>query len=184
MNKTVLLLGNPILRQESVNVNDFADPILKKQIEYLKDTLGQFRKENGFGRGIAAVQIGITKRFIALNLGEGTFVIINPEITFKSEETFTMWDDCMSFPDLVVRVKRHKTISIKYQDEEGKIKEWNNIDQAVSELLQHEIDHLNGVLAVDRAIDANSIIYKSEYDKNKEAYEIQCDYVIASTIKN
>jgi peptide deformylase len=56
----------------------------------------------------------------------------------------------MSFPWLMVKVQRHKSISITYQDESGQVKEWNHIDQATSELLQHEIDHLDGVLAVDR----------------------------------
>jgi peptide deformylase len=64
----------------------------------------------------------------------------------------------MSFPWLMVKVRRHKSISIQYQDEQGCTQEMNHIDQATSELLQHEIDHLDGVLAVDLALDQNSLV--------------------------
>ena len=60
---------------------------MKKEITDLKDTLEDFRKNNGFGRGIAAIEIGIMKRIIALNLGDKTFVVINPKIIEQSNET-------------------------------------------------------------------------------------------------
>ena len=83
----------------------------------------------------------------------------------------TLWDDCMSFPDLVVMVKRHKKISIEYNNENGEIQIWNDLTPSESELLQHEIDHLDGIMAIDKAIDAKSIIYKSEYNQNREFYQ-------------
>ena len=125
MQKQILLLGNPNLRDKSEEVIDFDDEQLKNEIINLKDTLDEFRKRNSFGRGIAAIQIGIAKRIIALNLGKDTFVTINPKIVSKSKEKFTLWDDCMSFPDLFVRVERFKTISIEYQDELGRRKLWD-----------------------------------------------------------
>jgi peptide deformylase len=66
-------------------------------------------------RGMSAPQVGVPKRIIALNLGSGTFFIFNPEITDKSSEKFTLWDDCMSLPSVMVRVKRHKSISVRYK---------------------------------------------------------------------
>jgi peptide deformylase len=119
---------------------------------------------------------------IALNLGEGPFVIVNPRIVRRSSEAFRMWDDCMSFPDLVVRVERHCSIDVEYFDEGGSRKEWLALDRATSELLQHEIDHLDGVLAIDRAIEASDIIYKEEYSKNRAYYDAMVDYVITPTI--
>lgn len=178
MNREVLLIGNITLREQSKPVTGFSDDILRQEITDLKDTLDTFRKVNGFGRAIAAVQIGILKRLIALNLGKETFVIINPKITSTSDEKFTLWDDCMSFPDLFVRVERYKTISIEYQDEEGNKKIWEHIGQAESELLQHEIDHLDGILAVDRIIEKEDIIYKSEFNKQRSYYENKVDYKI------
>ncbi len=178
MKSIVLLLGNPILNKVSEEINNFECDEFKSSLIELKTALEEFRKENGFGRGIAAIQIGIEKRIIALNIGNGTFCIINPKITWKSKETFLMWDDCMSFPDLVVKVKRNTHIEIVYQEENGKIVEWKNINQEISELLQHEIDHLDGILATQRGISFNEIIYKNEYRKNKDYYNRGINYGI------
>jgi peptide deformylase len=183
MSRDVLILGNPILRQVSAAITQFDDPKLKEEIKDIKEALETFRKEHGFGRGIAAIQIGIKKRMIALNLGKETYVILNPMITEYSKETFTLWDDCMSFPDLVVRVRRNRSISIECQDEHGENKVWDILGIAESELLQHEIDHLDGILATDRAIEKTDIIYKSEYNKEKEYYYNQVYYHIVPTIK-
>lgn len=182
MNKEILILGNPLLREKCKIVDDFDDQKLKYEIIEIKEALENFRNTKGFGRGIAAIQIGILKRIIALNLGKETFVIINPVITWKSKETFTLWDDCMSFPDLLVRVSRCKSISIEYQDENRATRVWNTIGQAESELLQHELDHLDGILAIDRTIDNKDIIYKSEFEKERNYYEGKVEYVIGSTI--
>ncbi|MGZ9067397.1 MAG: peptide deformylase, partial [Burkholderiales bacterium] len=102
--------------------------------------------------------------------------------TWRSEETFTMWDDCMSFPDLLVRVARAKSLSLEYVDEQGKRKERRELDQAAAELLQHEIDHLDGVLAVDRAIDGESLVMRREYERNREYFDAKVDYAIVPTI--
>lgn len=181
MSNNILILGNPVLREKSEPITNFSDKANLAEFSRLKSELEDFRKKNGFGRGIAGIQIGIKKRIIALNLGEGPFVIINPEITERSTSSFTMWDDCMSFPDLMVRVERHKSIGIKYQDENGLMHEWKDIDQDKSELLQHEIDHLDGIMAVDRAINPTDIIYRSEFERNSDKYNQMVDYVITPT---
>ena len=182
MSTKVLMLGNPILREKSEAIVDFNDKRNLIEFSELKKSLDYFRKRNGFGRGIAGIQIGIKKRIIALNLGKGSFIIVNPKIIQYSNENFTMWDDCMSFKDLIVRVKRSKNIDIIFSDENGKKQEWLNIEQDKSELLQHEIDHLDGILAIDRAISSNDIIYKSEYMKNQEYFNKNVDYIIKATI--
>lgn len=183
MKREVLLLGNQLLREKCSVVTDFNSAELKEEIKDLKDTLEDFRKRNGFGRGIAAIQIGIMKKIIALNLGKETFVVINPKIIKRSNETLTLWDDCMSFPNLLVRVTRNSNINLEYQDENGDLKEWQKLSNAESELLQHEIDHLDGILAVDKAITLQDIIYRSEYEKNKDYYESKVSYKIIPTIK-
>ncbi|HYR26988.1 MAG TPA: peptide deformylase, partial [Thermoanaerobaculia bacterium] len=136
----VLLLGDPRLRQRSQEVDTYD----AEAFASLAATLDAFRKQHGFGRAISAPQIGIPRRFIAVNLGKGTFFIVNPVVTWRSDETFTMWDDCMSFPDLLVRVRRAKSLSLEYVDEQLHPRTWNELDQAAAELLQHEIDHLDG----------------------------------------
>jgi len=170
MVRKVLILGDPLLRTRSAEVKNLKEPLLEQEILDIKETMEDFRSNNGFGRGIAANQIGIPKRMIGLNLGDGPFVLINPEITFRTAEEWELWDDCMSFPDLVVKVRRRVGISLAYQDEAGARIEWNNLPFTESELLQHEMDHLDGILAIDRALDEKSIIYKSEYKKNLNYY--------------
>ena len=174
----VLLLGDPRLRVRSSEVVAF-DP---EMFGELGTTLEEFRTRHGFGRAISAPQIGIPRRFIAVNLGRGLFFIVNPVITWRSTETFTMWDDCMSFPDLLVRVERTASISLEYVDEKGRAREWREMDRAASELLQHEIDHLDGVLAVDRAIDARSLLMRREYERSREYFDAMVDYAIVPTI--
>jgi len=169
--------------EKSTSISDFSDNDNITGFGRLKTELEDFRKKNGFGRGIAGIQIGIKKRIIALNFGEGPFVIVNPEIFERSIELFTMWDDCMSFPDLMVRVERNKSIGLKYQDETGCTKEWKNIEQDKSELLQHEIDHLDGIMAIDRAINETDIVYRNEFNKNRNKYDPMVQYGITPTIK-
>jgi len=166
-----------------VEVRDVKDSQFLSERDMLIATLDKFRADMGFGRAISAPQIGVNKRLIALNLGKSNFCILNPVITNKSTETFTMWDDCMSFPWLMVKVQRHTSISISYIDEhDGSQKTWENIDQAVSELLQHEIDHLDGILAVDRALDKEAIISREVYTSNQQFFNSQVDYFIRPTI--
>jgi peptide deformylase len=151
MKKDILVLGNPLLRETSAEISDFDDEDFKRETADLKDTLEDFRRKKGFGRGIAAPQIGIPKRIIALNLGEGTFVLVNPEITWN-------------------------------KDENGIYRGWERIDRAESELIQHETDHLQGILAIDRVLDNKDIIYKAEFEKNRDWYLQQVDYTIEPTI--
>ena len=174
----VLLLGDPRLRVRSAEVHDFEEPGFAAARETLAATLVAFRRRHGFGRAISAPQIGTAQRFIAVSLGDGPFFVVNPVITLRSDETFTMWDDCMSFPDLLVKLERHRTISLRYQDERGEERTWDRLDVAASELLQHEIDHLDGILAVDRALSGNSLLIKSVYEAERERFRREVDYVI------
>ena len=174
----VLLMGDPRLRVRSSEVENF-DGV---PFDELAATLEAFRQQHGFGRAISAPQIGVPLRFIAVNLGKGTFFVVNPVVAWRSDATFTMWDDCMSFPDLLVRVARNESISLEYQDEQGRQMAWPRMDVATAELLQHELDHLDGVLAVDRAIDKDSLVVKAQFDANREYFEKLVDYVIKPTI--
>jgi peptide deformylase len=174
----VLLLGDPRLRVRSNEVERYD----REAFDALAATLDAFRRKHGFGRAISAPQIGVAERFIAVNLGKGTFFIVNPVITWRSEETFTIWDDCMSFPDVLVRVSRNRSLSLEYVDENMKPQTWNELDQAAAELLQHEIDHLDGVLAVDRALDRDSLVMRAQYEKDRERLDAMVDYTIVPTV--
>ena len=89
----------------------------------------------------------------------GITIPINPEFSFLSDEMFEVWDDCMSFPNLLVRVKRHKKANIKYLNENWEPQEME-LEGDLSELLQHEYDHLNGILCTMRAIDEKSFKWR------------------------
>ena len=178
----VLLLGDPGLRRKCEPVDDPSNADYQYHRDRLHATLEAFRAEHGFGRAISAPQIGVPQRFIAVNLGDGPFTMINPEITWCSPETFTMWDDCMSFPFLLVRVRRHSSISVRYLDDDANIRVMDRLDQATSELLQHEIDHLDGVLAVDHALDADAIVSREVFEETPDWFADKVDYVITPTV--
>jgi peptide deformylase len=164
--REILLLGNPLLRAHCEKVENFSDPGLHTVIADLFDTLADFRRKRGFGRGIAAPQIGALKKITVLNV-DRPVTLINPEIVKRSRRKMMLWDDCFSFPDLMVKVERHVNVTVDYCDERGRGQRME-AEGSLSELLQHEIDHLNGVLAVDRAIDSKHIVLRSEWEKLEE----------------
>ena len=163
MVREICLLGNPVLRTKCETVKEFSGQGLKRTIGDLVDTLTYQRSTHSFGRGIAAPQIGVARKIIFIN-AEEPVVLINPEILGKSRQLMTLWDDCFSFPGILVKVKRHVKVSVGYRNEKGEKKRFDAVG-GLSELLQHEMDHLNGVLAIDRAIDSKHIILKSELKK-------------------
>lgn len=158
----ILVEGDARLQRPSAPVV-WPDPELVRELEALHRALVGFRRRTGFGRAIAAPQIGIAKRVIAMDLGARPLSLVNPEVFWRSDETVELWDDCMSVPDRIVRLRRHRSISIRYLDERGRPREWHRLSPDMSELLQHEIDHLDGVLMVDRADAAQDVRSISEH---------------------
>ncbi|MHA1943981.1 MAG: peptide deformylase [Candidatus Thorarchaeota archaeon] len=156
----ILKLGNPQLYKVSEEVEAFELDNLQSVIQDLHDTMMNFKKEHGVGRAIAAPQIGVMKRIVYMYI-DTPVVFLNPELKNLSNEMIELWDDCMSFPDLLVRVRRHKRCSIEYRDQD-----WNqqslDLEDELSELLQHEYDHLDGILAVMRAVDGKSFASTSQ----------------------
>ena len=158
--REILLLGNPRLYEICETVEKEESPTLNSTVQDLHDTLMQFREQYRAGRAIAAPQIGVMKRLIYMKIKEPV-VFINPILDQKSPEIMTVWDDCMCFPDLLVRVERHRSCRITYRD-----REWKEhamvLEGDLSELLQHECDHLDGILAVSQAVDKFAFALKSQ----------------------
>jgi len=164
--KEILLLGNPVLRQKSEDVTTFNDE-LDNLIKDLKDTLIDFQERKKIGRAIAAPQIGALKKVIYIHMPGRSMPLINPRIVEKSEKTIDVWDSCFSFDvAFFVLTKRHRTIKVRYQNEKGIIIEEIFTDD-LSELLQHEIDHLHGILATDYLTGKNHIIMRAEWEKRR-----------------
>lgn len=156
MVKEILLLGNAQLYELSEEVQKGEN--LTELIQNLRDTLLDYRNKYHAGRAIAAPQIGVKKRVIYFYTDK-EIVFVNPMLTFPDNEKMEVLDDCMSFPNLLVKVMRYKRCTITYMTptwEQKKIE----LEGDLSELLQHEYDHLDGILATMRAIDNKSFYIK------------------------
>ena len=160
--RRILQLGDPMLLAASTEVRDVAAARLI--LGDLRATLHEFQRTHGFGRGISAVQIGEPKRLIYLEFGGRPYSLINPAFEWMSEEKFQMWDDCFSFPNLMVWLERSRSVRLRYTDETGEARTLE-AEGALSELLQHEMDHLDGILAVDRAIGRGGLCTREEWER-------------------
>jgi len=154
----LLLLGDPRLYQVCEPVLEKEQSLVKGWVADLHNVMQEIRTKYNFGRAIAAPQLGIMKRLIYMNIDKPV-VFINPHVSRLSGEMFELWDDCMSFPNLLVKVKRHRSLTITYLDEHWTPRKWN-MEDALSELLQHECDHLDGILCTMRAIDEKSFQWR------------------------
>jgi peptide deformylase len=181
--RPVLQLGNPVLREKSSPVADPTAGEINDLVCDLADTLAHWRAETGYGRGIAAPQLGELKRVIFLQLpGADPWLLINPEIVERSAEKIIVWDACLSFLSIFMQVERHRRITVRYQNLNGETCEVEaGDDRDLAELLQHEIDHLDGILAIDRVVDTKTICTREEFEKR---YRDTSPYAIAqATIK-
>lgn len=142
----ILLFGEPALRQKAKPVTVFHRK-LQNTIDSMADTLK--RREDG--AAVAAPQLGILKRIVVIDY-EGEYLeLINPEITASSGEQ-TDYEGCLSLPGYFGRVKRFEKVSVKYLDRCGKEHQIERSGK-MARCLQHEIDHLDGILFVDRMTD-------------------------------
>jgi peptide deformylase len=162
----ILQLGNPLLLEKSSRIDDFNTSQTQSLVRDLSDTLASFREATGYGRGIAAPQIGVLKRAIFIRMQPTGFcsALLNPQIIWSGNEKMELWDDCFSFPDLMVRVERAVQIKVAYRDERG-IEQTIEAEGDLSELLQHEIDHLDGILAVERAVSPKAFATRAEWER-------------------
>ncbi len=157
-------LGDPVLRIRCERVQDPRSPATRLVADDLRDTLHVAKKRYKMGRAMAAPQIGAPVRIVFVQVDRQRWVMVNPEIIDVGPEDFTVWDDCFSFPNLLVRVTRAHKITVVYQDPKGKTHRLE-LEGPMSELIQHEIDHLDGILAVDRVTGLDPFAFRSEWEK-------------------
>ncbi len=159
----IRLLGDPVLRTRCEPIAKPSSAAVRVVVDDLRETLRDWQSRFGSGRAIAAPQIGAPVRVVYVEM-ERPWPLINPEIVDIGTEDFSVWDDCFSFPNLLVRVQRAYRVRVRYQDVKGVSHE---VDLAGdrAELLQHEIDHLDGVLAVDRAHGADPFCLREEWNR-------------------
>lgn len=121
-------------------------------------TVHAFRLRHGWGRAIAAPQVGEAVRLVAMAIDGRETVLVDPIIEWRSEAVHELWDDCMSLPEIAVRVLRHERITVRYRTLDGAEAAFERADPDLSELLQHEIDHLDGVLMTRRMVPTSPIV--------------------------
>tara|TARA_B100000886_G_C20344204_1_gene457957 strand:- start:191 stop:715 length:525 start_codon:yes stop_codon:yes gene_type:complete len=145
--KKILVVPDPVLRKVSEPV-DSVNPETQKLMDDMLETMYAAP-----GIGLAAVQIGILKRIIVIDLSKDgekkePLFFVNPEITFKSNELISYEEGCLSIPNQFAEVKRPNSCKVNFLDYEGKKKQLS-ADGLLATCIQHEVDHLNGVLFID-----------------------------------
>lgn len=161
--REIILAGNPVLRQKAKPIDP---PTAVQLVSDLRDTLADFRSKHGLGRGIAAPQIGVLHRAIYVSMEGFEGEMLNPEIVWKSSETLVTWDGCFSFKAaFFAKVERPKEIEVEYFDLKGQ-RHTLNADLDLSELLQHEIEHLDGILFIDKIVrQGDYLIMREEWER-------------------
>ena len=153
---------DPLLKEISKEVTDFS-----KELKSLTDDMFKTMYENS-GIGLAAPQVGILKRIVVIDLQEDDkkvpLIFINPQIIEACGST-TFEEGCLSVPGYHEVVKRKKDITVKFQDLEGK-EQVINATGLLAICLQHEIDHLNGILFIDQISQLKKGFFKKWFKKN------------------
>lgn len=155
----ILLLGDPRLYEVCTPIERKDIASVRSLVTDMASLIVAFRQKYGAGRAIAAPQVGVSKRLIVLNIDQPV-AIINPQLTHLSEDKIRLWDDCMSFPNLLVRLERHRSCQLQFKDLDWQDHTWN-LNGDLSELIQHEYDHLDGILAINHALDNRSFRWRS-----------------------
>ena len=145
--KPLIILPDPILRQVSKSIETI-DSEVKKLANDMLDTM-----YDAPGIGLAAIQIGVARRMLVLDVSKDgedkkPLVFINPEIVSSSDARSVYEEGCLSIPDYYAEVERPAVITVKHLDRDGK-EQLTEADGLLATCLQHEIDHLNGVLFID-----------------------------------
>jgi peptide deformylase len=145
--KPLIILPDPILRQVSTPI-ETVDSEVKKLADDMLETM-----YDAPGIGLAAIQIGVARRMLVLDVAKDgedkqPLVFINPEIVASSDARSVYEEGCLSIPDYYAEVERPATITVRHLDRDGK-ERVAEADGLLATCLQHEIDHLNGVLFID-----------------------------------
>lgn len=142
----IITYPNPILQTSAQEIN-LADFNVKKLRKLIKNMVKTMRKADGVG--LAAPQVGYGMRLCVIKQTENDLVLINPMIATRSKKTAIMEEGCLSLPNVKAKVKRAKWIKIKTQNIKGEFDEFEAGD-LLARVIQHEIDHLNGILIIDK----------------------------------
>ncbi|MBE9007187.1 peptide deformylase [Fortiea sp. LEGE XX443] len=165
----IMQLGNPIIRQKATGVDNIHDEKIQKLID---DLIATVIHANGVG--IAAPQVAEQKRlFIVASRPNPRYpkaptmepnAMINPRIVSHSAETVKEWEGCLCIPGIRGLVPRYRVIEVEYTDRYGKLQK-QELTDFVARIFQHEYDHLDGIVFIDRVESTHDIITEQEYQK-------------------
>jgi peptide deformylase len=176
--RKVLRAGHPTLRtpNEPYPQEAVGSPEFHRLLDDLFETMHDYR-----GVGLAAPQVQENRRLLVYEVQENEryedldeqvppTVMVNPEIIDRSEQRVTDWEGCLSYPDLRGKVPRSEWIRVRYRDREGTIRE-ERIEGFEARAVQHEYDHLDGTLFVQRMQDLETLVHFEEYQRFHEESE-------------
>lgn len=162
--RNILVFGEPVLRERSKEVSEINSSVRKKLREMYDIML------NANGVGLAAPQVGIPLRMVVIDVGDGPIYMINPEIVWYSKEEVDFEEGCLSFPGVTINITRPEKVKAVYLDEKGR-KNIIEADGLLARAIQHEIDHLDGVLIIDRANEEQKLQALQKLNENLQAIE-------------
>ena len=167
--KKIITEPNKILRQKSLSVNNVG----KAEQQLMNDMLETMY--NAPGIGLAAIQIGVPKRVVVIDISKEEnkkkpMYFVNPEVTWKSDVNTIYEEGCLSIPNQFAKIERPDKCKVKFLDFNGKEKEIK-FEGLLATCIQHEIDHLNGVLFIDYLSKLKKDIIIKKLSKNKKELE-------------
>lgn len=166
LRQEIVTIGDPFLREPTRTVTNLTEvaPLCNLMVKKLREELK--------GAGLAANQIGIPARILVAELRKNElfptrpesplYIMINPEIISSSDEMIDGWEGCFSVPDMVGLVPRHKSIVVKYITLDG-IEHKETFSEHIARTIQHEVDHLEGILYFERMKDMCNIMTRDNF---------------------
>lgn len=164
-----LELGHPLLRQPAQPVEDPLSAETQQLIADLWDTLRDFRERNRWGRALAAPVIGVQARVVVLEFEAQQFVLINPRFERWSRTQVVAYESCLTFGGLWGQVSRPAQVIVVALDAAGQEQRYE-VQGELGRIMQHEIDHLDGLVWLDRDPDVATICTNNEYKRLLEAH--------------
>jgi peptide deformylase len=169
-------MGDPVLRETAREVS--AEELAAEEVQRLiDDMIETMRAANG--AGLAAPQVGVSLRIAVIEVREGNprypykppiplTVIVNPQLTALDEATFATNEGCLSMPNVRGGLERFENVGVRYLDREGEVHE-STLRGLTAGTFQHEVDHLDGILFVDRMVDMSSLSTWAEFERHGKA---------------
>ncbi|MBI4854656.1 MAG: peptide deformylase [Acidobacteria bacterium] len=164
----VVTIGDPFLSEATRQVTNL------EEVAPLCDLMVKKLREELKGAGLAANQIGVPARILVAELRKNElfptrpesplYIMINPEILSYSDEMIDDWEGCFSIPNMVALIPRHKSIVVKYITLDG-VEHKETFSEHIARTIQHEVDHLDGILYFERIKDLSKIVTRDNFMK-------------------